>query len=257
MRFTGLLLLPPLFLLGCASAPDPELLEVGLATAASVGRVTTLALAAAEGIETGCGDVAEPCAGYPCERVVEIVLDEDCPLPLMGAATGTIAVEAELHDAERATLDFSVVDVSFGTRAPIAVSASDLEARRFDGETLYIDFSSSDTRVLDESLVGVDSARWELTVQLAGTPGDVTDDTIVVDGSFENIETANIQTVTVDGARLDPSCLANPIAGSAALDSSALLRSNDWDVAFHEECDGRADFTMGSTATSVELDFLR
>jgi hypothetical protein len=238
---------------GCIGGPDPTQVELGLRTAVSVAHITSLGLAAAEGLDSGCGDPVTVCGTFPCEQEVTLELDEDCPVPLLGPGDGTITVTVAFSAADTARVDYAAQGVSIGGSPLVAVSAADLEAFRSDEGILYIDYSSSEVDVFDQSIAGIQAADWEVRVDTAGTPEDASDDSLTLSGRQEDIETTNINTFRAESVVVERSCDRNPIAGSGDLSDTGLLSLGSWDVAFHAECDGRADLGSGSATRPVAL----
>src|SRR5438552_646790 len=76
---------------GCfgGGSPDVSSVEVSLGIASSLAHAADLTALAMSG-STVCATVTGPCANYPCDGTVQLAYGDGCPLPLGGAASGTV-----------------------------------------------------------------------------------------------------------------------------------------------------------------------
>jgi hypothetical protein len=95
-------------------------------------------------------------------------------------------------------------------------------------------------------------STWTVKVDDQGTT-DPSDDVTTVDGVVQNAG-FGAENITVTGAELTPACRANPVAGTASVQSVSITSITQDSVSFHAACDGKVD-VEGSTGgmRSVKL----
>ena len=244
---------------GCSLAgtnSDIRSVEVGLATAVTLGQAASLALEAVENDEnTGCVSVVSDGEGFPREAEVVIEYGPDCPLPLGGEASGRATVVGEWASADSATLDLTFVNAQVDGRDLVLASATTIAVTRTE-RGVRVEYTGAQASVTGPvSLAG--TSVWEVTVDDGGTPSDDSDDTILVDGSTTAAGAGAADVLTVDGVVISRSCELNPTSGEASITEAGLFDIRVDEVFFHAECDGTAELeSVGANRRSVDLDFL-
>jgi hypothetical protein len=199
--------------------------------------------------------VTTACASYPCATgAVSIALGASCPLPLGGAASGTVMVSGSWQDKDHATLSSQFVDAKAGARDEVVTTATNLTVSR-SGSSLTVTYTGQDVNVQGASALAAQSS-WTVVVDTAGT-GDPGDDGYTVTGVQQGAGGGGGGQVSVSDAVLAAGCTQNPTSGSAVIQSAGLTSIENDTVTFHAACDGQAELqtTTGSKET-VALDFL-
>ena len=249
------------FLGACGNPQQKAINEVqfSLTTAAAVGRTAALAMDAMKGMPVACTTVKTACTTYPCTAgAVTIALGPGCPLPLGGAATGTVTVTGNWSSVDQATLSQTFTDAQVtaqSNKALAIASVTQVSASR-SGNTLTISYTGANA-VADASgsalAVGA-SDTWSLAVDGKGT-ADPADDVVTVNstsasaGGFSGVRASSIK-----NAVLDPTCQTNPISGSAQITevSGGLVPiPTIIDIKFHSACDGSAE--VNGTTQPLQL----
>ena len=246
------------FLGACGNPQQKAINEVqfSLTTAAAVGRTAALAMDAMKGMPVACTTVKTACTTYPCTAgAVTIALGPGCPLPLGGAATGTVTVTGNWSSVDQATLSQTFTDAQVtaqSNKALAIASVTQVSASR-SGNTLTIKYTGTNAVAgASGSAVAVGASNsWTVAVDNKGT-ADPNDDLLTIDstsvsaGGFSGARVAN-----VNGVVLDPSCRQNPTAGSADItqvSGGIVPVPTITKIKFHAACDGQAEVD-GSTAT--------
>ena len=243
---------------GCGIAGadnDLRVLEVSIASAATLGQSSALALEAMSGSgSVQCATVVSGCEAYPCDGEVRIDYGGGCPLPLGGEAVGSTTVTGSWSAEDQATLDFTFTDVRVGDRGSVLASATTIGASRSEGITT-VEFTGS-SAVTRGAVAVAASSSWDVVVNDSGTPDDPADDSYTIDGTSAAAGGASARAVTVDQALVTPDCRRNPVAGTARVTESGLNVRTD-EITFLASCEGTAELepTLGGPRT-VELDFL-
>src|SRR5690242_19547898 len=110
-------------LVGCSGGNPLRETALGISSAASIARAAALTMQAVPGTATAsaCVQVTSACSSYPCSGAATVNLGADCPLPLGGAASGSVMVTAQLSSATQATLVEEFVNVEV-EKSPIALA---------------------------------------------------------------------------------------------------------------------------------------
>lgn len=216
---------------------DRRPMQVAIGAAASLGQSATIAMNAMTRT-TACAAVTKACTSYPCSGAVTITLGADCPLPLGGAATGTVAVTGTWQSAMQATLSTTYTNVQAGASSTVVTSATNITATpssvSYTGQNVQVHGS---TTLAGQSTwtVGVDAMkRYTITgTQQAGGGG----------GSAQQIDVSSVV--------LDPACTLNPTGGTVTIQDVSGLSIQQATISFHPACDGKAE----ADGKSVAIDF--
>ena len=230
MRFYAILSMA-LALAGCStSSADLRGIELAIESGSALAAAGALTLDAVAGTDTSIAACASAtaCAAYPCVSHVAITLGDACPLPYGDGARGTVQVTANLTSADHAQLSSTFVDAIAGGRALAVVSATSVTVDR-SGAALSVRYTGQDVNTGAATLAAQSS--WTITVD-----GGV----YTIDGTDQQTGTS-IDQLNVRGARLEPSCRRNPVAGEATLQHVSLLSIKQASIAFHAACDGNVD----------------
>ena len=244
---------------GCGLAGgnnDIRPVEVGLASAVTIGQAAQIALSAmSTSGEVRCATVVTQCADYPCEGEVLITYGSGCPMPLGGEAVGSTTVTGTWSSENQAALDLTFTDVEIDGRGTIVASATTIEASQADGvTTLEFTAANAQTRGLG-TVAG--ATTIDVTVNDSGTPEDPSDDSFTVDTTVAGASAGAANTLRIDEVLISPDCRRNPVAGEASIVEAGVTNIRTDDITFHSSCDGTAmlETTLGGP-NEVELDFL-
>ncbi|HZS36353.1 MAG TPA: hypothetical protein VFF06_05980 [Polyangia bacterium] len=217
---------------------DRKPMEVAIGAAASLGHSTVIAMNAMSKTES-CAQVVKACSTFPCSGEVTITLGADCPLPLGGAATGTIDVTGMWTSATAASLSSTYTNVLVGSRSTVFVSSTNVTATptsvMYTGQAAHVQGSAA-LAAQSTWNVSVDaSGKYTVSgVQQAGGGG----------GSAQQLDVSDVT--------LDPACTLNPTGGRATIQVVNGLDIQSANITFHSACDGKAD----ADGKSVPVDFL-
>jgi len=243
---------------GCGGGgSDYEAIEVALGAATSVAHASSIAVGAMAG-PTACATVARACgsgATYPCDGEVAIALGDACPLPLGGAATGSVSVTGSWSAATDSTMTTGWTSVMAGGGSVYVRQSTGVRVRD-SGGTLRLTAVGQDISVAGAAAL---AAQSTLTVDVdqAGTPGDPSDDVYTVDVTQQNVTGGGTKQLTISNARIDPSCRLSPVAGQATLQEVSGFSVRQEVLRFHAACDGKADVTgTFGTSGTVALRFV-
>jgi hypothetical protein len=233
--------------MAACGAGDNPLREtaLGISTAAAIGRSVQLGLDAVSGAQVaGCVQVTQACSTYPCDGAATLSLGGGCPLPLGGAAAGTVTVMGRFTSSTDATFSATFADVTAGAEAkPIALANVTTVSARRSGNTVEVKYTGSTAAAragLTAASIGAASS-WTIDVDTRGTP-DPTDDLFTIDSSSASGSAglgASAKAATLDRVIVDPSCALNPIAGEGSITEVSGFIPRIDKIAFHAECDGK------------------
>jgi hypothetical protein len=268
-------------LIACESLffkPDVRSIERALGAAVPIAYVGTLAMAAFRGEPTRCVDFATNCADPPCGGIVNVRVDEDCPLPLAEGGQGMVTVTGALVSEDTGLFAAVFSDIQVGSRrlvlrevrAFIVTGFTDRvfgEARGEDGiKVLFYDADLDFTR---DAGVEVAQSQWLVDVATRGTPGDPSDDRMSITGASQEAgagaQQANAKQTAMIMVEMDAQCLKNPVRGYAiieAVNTAEVMDNGITMLGFHPACDGQADILLSvgtsspSTGTAVKLNLL-
>ena len=229
------------FLLACTH--DISSVTEILDAAAPMAWAGTLAWASHSGEESPC--VLEETLGV-------LQLDPGCPQALSGAVSKDVVVT--VAGVEDDALVFGVVfgELESGQlpRLQEAGSATVLQT----DEGLAVAWIDEDLSVSTEA-AEISQGTWTVLIDVAGTPGDPSDDTLNIQGTRQWVaattggDSVAVQTVLAL-VRTDPSCRRNPISGGAVIEAASASSQPEagagvdmGTVAFVDSCDGNALFT--------------
>lgn len=259
MKKTGLVGLTLVLASGCGLAGgnnDLRPVELGLASAVTIGQAAQLALTAMEGSgEVRCASVVTACADYPCEGEVLITYGGGCPLPLGGEAIGTTTVTGTWSAEQEARLDFTFTDVQVGEDGAAVASATTIEAVQADGITT-VEYTGTTALAANGAAVG-GASSWDVEINDSGTPGDPSDDSYTIDGTNAGgAAGAGGGALSIEEVLVTPDCRLNPVGGTASITEAGLTNIRTDELTFHSACDGTAELetTLGGPDT-VELNW--
>lgn len=240
----------------CGNSQQKAINEVqfGLTTASAVGRTAALAMDAMKGMPVACATVKTACSTFPCTTgEVTIALGPGCPLPLGGAATGTVAVTGSWSSVDQATLSqtFTNAQVTAQSNKALAVASVTQVSASRSSNTLTISYTGANAvaGASGSALAVGASNSWTVSVDGKGT-ADPADDLVTVGatsasaGGFSGVRVSSIKS-----AVLDPTCASNPTSGSAQITevSGGLVPiPTIIEIKFHSACDGSVEVN-GST----------
>lgn len=240
---------------GCTSSPTnnkadgTKSLQAALAAGVSIGQTSSLAMQAIA-MATTCAQVATACAAFPCDGAVNVNYGSGCPLPLGGDATGQVHVTGNWSSATQATLTDTFVGVMAGTKSDVVVDAKNLTVSR-SSDSVTVTYNWQDVNVAS-GVESVGQSSWTVTIDLAGTPGDPSDDKYTVTGANQGVGTG-VSQLSVSNVVVEPTCQKNPVSGTATIQNVSGFSVEQDVLNFHSTCDGKADSTFGGAIT---LDFL-
>ncbi len=258
--------------------PDVGSIERALGAAVPIAHVGTLAMAAFRGEATRCVDFATNCADPPCGGIVNVRVDEDCPLPLADGGQGMVTVTGALVSADTGLFAAVFSDIAVGSRRLVLREVRAFIVTGFtdaafgqprNEEGIKVLFYDADLDFVRDDGVQVAQSQWLVDVATRGTPGDPRDDRMSITGASQEAGTgqsrANAKQTAMIMVEMDASCLRNPVRGYAmieAVNTSEVMDNGITMLGFHPACDGEADILLSvgssslSTGTSVRLDLL-
>lgn len=231
---------------GCNSGNPLREVALGISAAATVGRVASLVVAA-NGGQAACVAASQSCTNFPCDTSATITLGADCPLPLGGAASGTISVTAHFTSANDATLSATLESVAITGGKNVALAdVTQITATR-SGNMTSVQYTGSNAQArsgADSAAVGA-ASNWDVTIDSVGTDA-ASDDRLAISATSAAASAGlgtSAKTLTLSDVVVDPSCALNPISGSGSqTEVSGFIPSID-QISFHSACDGKALFS--------------
>lgn len=242
-----------LFLACGAKQAAIDEVQYGLTTAGAIGLSGSLAMDAIKGPAPTCAAVQTACSSYPCTMgSVSVNLSSGCPLPLGGAASGSISVTGNWSSADSATLQQTFTNATVaaqGNKALAVASVKQVSASR-SGNNITIAFSGANAvaGASGSAVAAGGSQSWSVVVNTKGTP-DPSDDVLTIDATSASGGAGllgSARVASIKGAVLDPGCRLNPIAGSADITQVSGIVPTITKIQFHAACDGKAEVD-GST----------
>ncbi len=259
--------------------PSVRPVEQGLAVAAPIGHAAALAMAAFDGQPSPCAEFSTNCADPPCGGVVDLIVDQRCPLPLAPGAEGRILVTGAMTSEQNGlfTAVFGDVDVS-GERLLVervhAFLVTRFEMDRADPDAeddrLKVIFYDLDIELAGSERFELSQSMWLVDVDRGDTPGDPSDDRLTIHGVRQGAGRSGDHQAFGDqtllaAATVDAECPLNPVRGFGIIesaDSSDFASNGITMLGFHPKCDGLARILLSaglgapSSGTEVELDLL-
>lgn len=232
--------------------------QFGLTSTAAIGLASSLAMDAIKGPVPACATVQTACTTYPCATgSITISLSAGCPLPLGGAASGSVVVKGTWTTVDQATLSHTVTNTAVaaqGGKALAVASVKQVTATRA-GTTTTLSFTGTDAAAgaSGTAVAAGGSANWTLAINTKGTP-DSSDDILTIDATSVAASgglSTSAKVVKVKGVVLDPSCRANPVAGTAEITSVSAIFPTITKISFHSACDGKVE--VDGSPTELQL----
>jgi hypothetical protein len=258
--------------------PDVDSIETALGAAVPIAHVGTLAMAAFRGETTRCVDFATNCADPPCGGLVNVRVDDDCPLPLAEGGEGMVTVTGALVNEDTGLFAAVFSDVQVGSRRLILREVRAFIVTRFTDsvfaeprmdEGIKVLFYDADLDLARDGGLDVAQSQWLVDVATRGTPGDPSDDRMSITGASQEAgageQRANAKQTAMIMVEMDAGCLRNPVRGYAmieAVNTTEVMDNGITMLGFHPACDGEADILLSvgtsslSTGTSVRLNLL-
>ena len=109
-------------------------------------------------------------------------LGAGCPLPLGGESSGTVDVMGSWQAADSASLSNTFVDASAGTHTVAVVNATNLTVSQ-STDSVSVRYTWQDVNVKSGATTLAAQSSWTVNANLAGTPGDPSDDSFTIDGA--------------------------------------------------------------------------
>ncbi|HNN98603.1 MAG TPA: hypothetical protein PKI03_40340 [Pseudomonadota bacterium] len=222
--------------------------QFGLTTAGVIGLSGTLAMDAIKGPAPACAAVQTACTTYPCTTgSVNITLGGGCPLPLGGAAAGSVSVTGNWSSVDSATLSQTYTNATVAAqnnKALALASVKSVSASR-SGTMLTVKFTGADAvaSASGSAVAAGGSQSWTVVVNTKGT-ADPSDDILTVDATGASAGAglgASARVAKINGAILDPGCRTNPVGGSAEITQVSTFVPTITKIQFHAACDGKAE----------------
>ncbi len=246
MRLSWFALAASAVAMGACGADNPlRETALGISAAASVGRSAQLALLAVSGAQsTSCVQVTQACTTtYPCDGSATVTLGGNCPLPLGGAATGTVTVMGRFSSAKQATLSATFTNVTAGAKAkPIALaSVTTISASQTNNvvEVKYTGTTAAARGDVAAASIGA-SSTWTVSIDSKGN-AEPADDVLTIESSAASAAAgvgASAKVASLRSVVISPTCNANPVSGDGSITEVSGLIPSITKIAFHSTCDG-------------------
>jgi hypothetical protein len=258
--------------------PDVDSIETALGAAVPIAYVGTLAMAAFRGETTRCVDFATDCADPPCGGIVNVLVNDDCPLPLAEGGQGMVTVTGALVNEDTGLFAAVFSDVQVGSRRLILREVRAFIVTRFTDsvfveprmdEGIKVLFYDADLDLARDGGLDVAQSQWLVDVATGSTPGDPSDDRMSISGASQEAgsgeERAHAKQTAMVMVEMDATCLRNPVRGYAmieAVNTTEVMDNGITMLGFHSACDGEANILLSvgtsslSTGTTVALDLL-
>ena len=249
--------------------PSVRPIERALGVTVPVGYAATLAMSAMEGHATECVD-------FSVGNVVNITVDEDCPLPIGESPEGIITVTGVMTSEDTGMFAAVFSDVSDGNRQLMLKSVNAFLVTRFsmdrdapedEDQNLKVIFYDVDVELTTQ--VDVAQSMWLVDVDTGGTPGDPSDDMMVINGirqgAYAGGGQGGVNQSLLAQATMHADCRRNPISGFGMIesgDSSRLADNGITMLGFTPECNGDALILLSvgmaapSSGTRVDLNLM-
>jgi len=227
--------------------------QFGLTTAGAIGLSGALAMDAIKGPAPACAMVQTACSSYPCTMgSANVSLSAGCPLPLGGAASGSVTVTGSWSSADSAMLQQTFTNATVAAQSNKALAVANVKqvSASRSGSNITISFTGANAvaSASGTAVAAGGSQSWTVVVNTKGT-ADPSDDVLTVDATSASGGAGvlgSARVASIKGAVLDPSCRLNPIAGSADITQVSGLIPTITKIQFHATCDGKAEVD-GST----------
>ncbi len=262
-------------LVGCENPffePSVRPIEQGLGVSVPIGHAAALAVAAFDGDPS-------PCAQLNAGGVVNLTVDQDCPIPLLPMARGMITVTGAMTSPTSGLFAAVFTEIDVDGRPLMLERINAFLVTRFsmdrmdpsdEDDNLKVIFYDLDLELPSRERFEFAQSMWLVDVDRGSTPGVPGDDTMVISGLRQGAGKSGAQQAFADqtllaGAFIDSECQRNPRRGFGLIESgnSGSFADNGITiVAFTPECDGNARILLSaglgapSTGTRVELDLL-
>jgi hypothetical protein len=195
---------------GCSGTVDLSPIETALVAGSSIGHAASIAVASMS-TPTACANVTQACSTFPCDGAATLALGPACPLPLGGAASGSVGVGGTWSSQNAATLMLTFIDVGVSA-GQVSVREAAGVAVQGDSAHYTVAYSGQDVSVSGSTAL-VGQSTWTVDVDTRSTPGDPSDDVYSITGGMQGTSTRVTQ-VELTNVVLDPGCRSNPISGS-------------------------------------------
>jgi hypothetical protein len=258
--------------------PSVRPIERALGATIPVGYAATLAMSAFQGHPTQCVNFSTDCAEPPCGGLVNIMVNQDCPLPLSENAEGMITVTGALTSADTGLFAAVFSEVSEGNRKLMLQKVKAFVVTRFNMNRSDPDAEDSNIKVIMYDLdieltppetMDVGQAMYLIDVDTNKTPGDPSDDYMTINGVRQGAQkqqtTAGASQTVLAQVGMNPKCRKNPVMGFGIIESADTSRIADNGItmlAFTPNCTGEALILLSvglaapSSTTSVKLNLL-
>lgn len=271
--------------------PDTEVIVETLNSTRLTGHAVTLAMAVMNGYSVSTLSLVRSNDGFPCSAVIGIDLSEyiDAPaervtiagiwanettavlsmifsnyyydsriLELVGIETIPVIIESDnIHIA----LASQEIDLNPDQDAFLAINLDDFQ---FESELIRLD-----QPLPGDVYIAITQKAYFINVIMAGTPGDITDDSYIISGGGQLIQVVDNSAEIVQQAVVEvliaPSCRLNPVTGMALLRVTGVKEDGFPELGtalleFTDNCQGKADVFLATgmyaTSTGKKVSFL-
>jgi len=265
--------------------PTVEPIESTVKTAVPLGYAASVAMASVNGAVIPNTSLSNTCTTYPCVATMVIILSPGIlPVTLDGIENnGEIFVAGLWSSAQQAIMTMVFTDINAGSNylsihkistIPVTQTGSTLSIvyagvdMNIDSDPdFFIDLNDTQIQteyerlnqpVSDDPEINVDMDAWVISVDLAGTSDDFTDDTysILGGGQYFQAGAADVSVLQLGllNLQITPDCSLNPIEGLAVLQEVEIATGErfTWPkigqalMQFNPTCNGRASVLLGT-----------
>lgn len=240
---------------GCSPEPDIGSVESILGAVSPITFAATLAWASQQGEEVPCVVEGLACDTPPCAApLVAEVGGAACPLSLGPAPGGQVLITLAAWSQDTLTFAATFGDLELGGRPPRIEEVGAATVTTLGDGRLVVAWADMDVRA-DLGGAEVEEGAWTVFVDLGGTPGDPSDDTLEIEGARQWVAASDRSAGVVQTAMalvaVEPSCRLEPTWGAAviqALEGAPEKAGVDLGtVTFDDTCDGLVSFTGGGS----------
>ena len=252
-------------------------IEQSIGTAVPIAYAATLAMAAFQGEDVPCVTLGSLCTNPPCGGLALLEVSERCPFPIASEAKGTIAVTGSRITEDTGVFSATFGDIDVGGKRLVFKTVELFVVTEFSEDlftehpgveegfkVVYLDVDV----VANDDMASLEESGWVIDVATRGTPGDPSDDLMLINGVRQWAGVGSDPTGAAQTGLtmvvMDARCPLNPVSGYGLMQAvtTDIQLLGDTFLYFHEECDGKARilFSLGattpSTSTLVELNLL-